>query len=345
MKNPNSPSEITAEWLESILFPKASERRIASIEIDKNFGPWSLLGKAVRVLINYIEAESEPKSMIVKFQVSASEPKKEGEIYKLLSEAKTPFIPKLYGVFGEGNLVLEDLSPAHSVLKAFDENQAREVISILAEVNSQFWGDTLISKDDQSHFVNSININFEQSWDIFKNRYQEQLGKEIYDFQWIWKNADIVSTQLTSDPIAFNHGDVNRGNLLFPNDGSGKPMLIDWQLAGQKTLPFDLSYFLIKSLNPQERRKHEDMLIRKYYQLLPEQIRSACSFDRLMLNYRACVTRSMLSAVTKIGPKFASKPDQLESADKLAAVVIEAVKDHKPVEAIEELRKREWLNG
>lgn len=53
MKIPQSPSEITAEWLNNLLFPKISNNKIISIEIDKNFGPWSLLGKAVRIKIEY----------------------------------------------------------------------------------------------------------------------------------------------------------------------------------------------------------------------------------------------------------------------------------------------------
>ena len=102
-----------------MLDSKASGSEIVSIEIDKNFGPWSLLGKAVRVKLDYAGAESEPKSVIVKFQVSCSDPKREGEIYQLYQKSKVPYMPRLYGVFGDGNLVMEDMSPTHSVLKTF----------------------------------------------------------------------------------------------------------------------------------------------------------------------------------------------------------------------------------
>jgi len=82
METPKSPSEITAKWLNGVLFPKFSDCKISSIEIDKDFGPWSLLGKAIRVKLNYATAKNEPKSVIVKFQVSYSNPKREGEIYQ-----------------------------------------------------------------------------------------------------------------------------------------------------------------------------------------------------------------------------------------------------------------------
>jgi thiamine kinase-like enzyme len=343
MNEPKSPSEITTEWLNKALFPEISDGKIVSMEIDENFGPWSLLGKAIRVKLNYATPECEPKSVIVKFQVSTSEPKREGEIYELLSKAKVSYIPRVYSVFGNGNLVLEDLTVTHFVAKEITIVQARNVISIIADINNRFWGDSHVPKEDPAHFINSININFKQGWDAFKERYEEQLGKEADTFLWMWKNSKIVAGQYDSGPTTLNHEDVNRGNLLFPKDGSDRPMLIDWQLAGQKVLPFDLSYFLVKSLTVEQRREYENELLKEYYALLSEQIRTIYSFDRLILDYRACLTRSMLSAVTRMGPKFDSQPERFKSADKLATRVIEAVRDLKPVDAISELEKRGWL--
>jgi hypothetical protein len=343
MKTPESTVEITAEWLKQMLLDETLARGLVSIEIDKNFGPTSLLGKAVRVKIDYVDTESEPKSVIVKFQVSCSEKEREGEIYHLLSEAKVPFVPRVYGTFGNGNLVLEDLSLTHSVVEKNQEytiNQTRSVISILADVNSRFWGDSRVPKDNLSHFVNSININFGQSWDIFKKRYQQQLGEEITAFEWMWENCEIVSRYYNSGPATLIHGDVNRGNLLFPNDGNDGPILIDWQLSGQKVLPFDLSYFIVKELAVQQRREHEDGLLKEYYGLLPDHMRAGYDFDHLLLDYRACTMRSMLSAVMAAGPKFSSRPDQFVRADRLAARVIAAVQDLRPVEAIQELQDR-----
>ena len=345
IRTPELASEITVEWLREILSEKPSSHGIVSIEIDKNFGPISLLGKAVRVKIDYADAENEPKSVIVKFQVSCSEKMREVEIYRLLEEAKVQLVPRLYGSFGVGNLVLEDLSSTHSVIKTdFTISQVRNVVSMLADINSEFWGDSRIPKDDQSHFVNSININFRQSWDIFKKRYHEQMGEEIVAFEWMWDNREIVSEYYNSGPATLIHGDVNRGNLLFPNDGSDKPILIDWQLSGQKVLPFDLSYFLLKNLAVEQRREHENDLLKEYYESLPDFIRADYTFDQLFLDYRACATRSMLSAVMAAGPKFSNQPNQFERADALAERIIAAVKDLKPVEAIRELEKRGFLS-
>ncbi|MDP1833435.1 MAG: DUF1679 domain-containing protein [Candidatus Moranbacteria bacterium] len=335
IKTPQSPSEITTEWLEGIL-NNTSTNEIVSIESDDRFKPGGHLGKIEKVKITYASPEFEPKSVIVKFQ-KCSDPKKEAEIYRLLGEAKISYIPHLYGKFGDGNLVLEDLSSTHSVIKDFDINQVQKVISLLADVNSRFWGNSEVPKDNLSHFINSININFEKGWEKFKNRYGEKLGKEIADFEWIWKNREIVSGHYNSSPTTLCHGDVNRSNILFSNDKSNNPVLIDWQLSGQKVFPFDISYFLVKALSAEQRQEHESTLLKEYYKLLSEEIRSNYPFDIFILDYRACATRSMLSAVTKFGPIF-EKDFSYDKADELAERVIDAVRDLRPIEAIQELQ-------
>lgn len=338
MKIPQVPAEITAEWLNDLIFPSISNNKIVSIEIDKNFGPWSLLGKAVRIKIKYATSGSEPKSVIVKFQVSTSEPKREGEIYQLLGESEVCFIPHLYGTFSDGNLVLEDLTSTHSVLKDdLTIFQIRNVVATLADIQTRFFGNSHVPKYDLSHFVNAIRINME-GWDVFKERYQNQLGEEATAFEWISENPEIVSNHYNSSPSSLSHGDVNKANLLFPNDGGDTPIFIDWQLSAQRIIQFDLSYFIVKQLTVQQRRKYEKELLEEYYEMLGDKIKINYSFDRMFLDYRACVTRSMLSAVMRLGPRFESQPNRFEKADELAARVIEAVKDLKPIDAIRELK-------
>lgn len=338
IESPQSPSEITVEWLRSMLGHESFGGKIISFEVDKNFGPWSLLGKAIRVKLDYGEMQLEPKSVIVKFQVSTSKPEREAEVYKLLAEGKFNPIPHLYGTFGNGNLILEDLTLTHSTPKEeLTITQIQNVVSSLADLQNRFFGSSHIPKYDISHFVNAVPIHME-SWNIFKERYHEQLGNDAATFEWISKNPEVISSLYNSDPSALSHGDVNSSNLLFPNDGSDKPIFIDWQLSAQRVIPFDLSYFIMKQLTVEQRREHEEALLKEYYELLSDEIKAKYSFDRLVLDYRACLTRSMLSAVMRVGARFSGQPNQFELADKLANRVIEAVKDLKPIEAIQELK-------
>jgi len=343
IKAPNLPSEITVEWLNNVLASEISGAKIISMEIDQNFGPESLLGKAVRLNLQLSDKESQLHSVIVKFQVHTSGPEKEGQIYQLLSADKVPYIPKLHAIFGNGNLIIEDLSPDHSTIEETTIEQAKNVLSKLADLNSRFWEDDRVPIYDRLHFINSININFDQSWERFQKRYKEQLGNEENTFKWMQQNPEQIADLYNSGPINLSHGDVNRDNILFPKDDSNDPVLIDWQLAGHKILGFDPSYYIVNTLTVEQRHEHEQALLKEYYQQLPEQIQATYSFDRLFLAYRACITRSMLSAVTRIGPKFDDFTYRDNDADELTTRVLQAMRDHQPIEAIEELEKNKWL--
>lgn len=347
VNTPGSASEITADWLKTILKNEPLADSIASIEIDQNFGPISLMGKAVRVKINYTNEQHQPKSVIVKFQRDCKHPKREEGFYRLLSEASVTFIPQVYGTFGNGNLVLEDLSPTHFVVKEKEEltiSQIRGVVVKLAELNSKFWDNPPISQLDLSGYINIINIDLgEESWNVFKRRYQAQLEQETAAFEWMRENPETVAKFYKSGTQAMTHGDLHRGNLLFPNNGSNEPIFIDWQQAGQKAPPLDLLYFMIKELTVEQRRAYEHELLKEYYSLLPEHIRATYTFDHLQLSYRACVLQSMQNVVMYVGPRFDNHPGRFEDADRMAERVIAAVQDLKPVEAIHELQERGLL--
>jgi aminoglycoside/choline kinase family phosphotransferase len=273
----------------------------------------------------------------VKFQARSSD--WEARIYRLLSEAEFLSVPRLLGAYEHGTLILEDLSPARSgsQAKGCTSQQARGVLSILAEIHGRFWGDARVPSIPPELFASAIDINMEQCWDSFKGRYRKMLGDVAADFEWMWRNAETVSAHRLSEPTTLFHGDVHAENLLFSDDVKNRPVLIDWQLSGQGLASNDISFFLVKSLTVKQRRANEGRLLEDYFELLPERVRTDYGFNHFKLDYRACVTRSMMSAVMLVGPRFVDRPDRLDLADAVAKRVIAAVRDLNPVEAIREL--------
>jgi aminoglycoside/choline kinase family phosphotransferase len=275
--------------------------------------------------------------VIVKFQARRSD--WEARIYGLLSEAGVRSVPRLLGSFEHGTLVMEDLSPMRSgtQLAGCTLQQAQDVLAILAEIHGRFWGDPWVPSVPAERFAAVIDVNMTQCWHLFRNRYRELLGDAAAGFGWMWNNAGTVAAHRLSKPTTLFHGDVHAENLLFGGEGKRGPVLIDWQLAARGLATNDLSFFLVKSLTVDERRANEERLLWGYYGMLPERARATYAFRRLKLDYRACVTRSMVSAVMLVGPRFADRPDRYELADALAARVIAAVRDLDPVGAIREL--------
>jgi aminoglycoside phosphotransferase (APT) family kinase protein len=130
-----------------------------------------------------------------------------------LDAPKQGDVPRLFGAFEHGTLVLEDLSPARSEsqVKGCTLQQARDVLAILAEIHGRFWGDPRVPE----RWALPINVNMEQCWDPFKGRYRDILGDVEADFEWMWRNSETVSAHRLSEPTTLFHGDVHAENLLF----------------------------------------------------------------------------------------------------------------------------------
>lgn len=337
MRTPESASEITLDWLRNALPWERAGCEPVSAEVEPSFGGPSLLGRLARVRLSYATPGCGPPSVIVKFQARSSD--WEAKIYRLLSGAKVHSVPRLLGAYENGTLILEDLSPARSgsQVEGCTLRQARDVLSILAEMHGHFWGDPRVPSIRPERFASVIDVNMEQCWESFRRRYREMLGALAADFEWMWRNAEAVSAHRLSEPTTLFHGDVHAENLLFSDSRKSRPVLIDWQLAGRGLAANDISFFLVKSLTVGQRRADEERLLQGYFALLPERARTAYGFDHFRLDYRACVTRSILSAVMLVGPRFVDRPDQLALSDALATRVIAAVRDLNPVDAIREL--------
>jgi aminoglycoside/choline kinase family phosphotransferase len=334
LNTPASASDITVDWLNNVLAGDRPDCRLVSIEVDPDYGGPSLLGKIARVRLNYATPDREPSSVVVKFQAQAAD--WEAHIYRLLSEKQVRSVPKLFGAFERGTLVMEDVSLARpgSQLAGCTLSQVSDVLALLADIHARFWGDLRAPALEPGQFAAVIRFNMAQCWELFKHRYRALLADAAADFEWLWQHADAVAAHRLSAPTTLFHGDVHPENLLFCPERQGKPVLIDWQLAGRGLAANDVSFFLVKSMTAEQRRANEERLLRDYFELLPKQVQNEYAFGDFKLDYRACVTRSMVSAVMLVGPRFADRPDQPALADTIAARVIAAVQDLSPVDAL-----------
>lgn len=337
MKIPETSSDITLDWIKEWFQRRRRGCIPVSIQVEDDYGGPSLLGRILRVTLGYSSPECGPPSLIVKFQEKKTN--WEARIYKLLSEAEELAVPRLLDAFDNGALLLEDVSPARpgSQTEGCSVAQAREVLSALADIHGHFWNDPRVPSMEQERFALVVNHNMGQCWEPFEQRYRNQLGNTTTDFEWLWGNAEKVAAHRLSQPTTLFHGDVHVENLLFDSTENVQPILIDWQLASRGLAANDVSFFLVKSLSVNDRQENEQQLLEHYYEKLPKTAKTTYSFDRFKLDYRACVTRSMMSAVMLVGPRFVDRPDRFELADVLAERVIAAVRDLGPVGAFREL--------
>ncbi len=83
-------------------------------------------------------------------------------------------------------------------------------------------------------------------------------------------------------PATFVHGDANPTNVYF--DAQGSTRFLDWQFACRTDAYQDVACFLVGSLSIEDRRQHEQALLREYLAARGE---GAESFDDAWRAYRA----------------------------------------------------------
>jgi aminoglycoside phosphotransferase (APT) family kinase protein len=64
------------------------------------------------------------------------------------------------------------------------------------------------------------------------------------------------------EPWSVIHGDAHVGNIFL--DGDGRPALLDWQLVQRGPWYLDVGYHVASALTVDDRRRHEDDLVRHY---------------------------------------------------------------------------------
>ena len=87
----------------------------------------------------------------------------------------------------------------------------------------------------------------------------------------------VVAASATAAPWSVIHGDVHVGNILL--DAQGRPGLVDWQLVQRGAWYLDIGYHLGSALSVDDRRVHEDDLLRHYLSCLAAHGVDAPAFD------------------------------------------------------------------
>ncbi len=85
-------------------------------------------------------------------------------------------------------------------------------------------------------------------------------------------------------PVCVVHGDAHVGNVFFDPDGT--PGLLDWQGTKRARWAYDIAQFVISALSIEDRRDHEQDLLRHYLARLEELGVTSPSWDAAWLDYR-----------------------------------------------------------
>lgn len=319
------PEQVTASWLTEVLRHAGALGSGAVVDFDDEVVGTGQMADSVRLSLRYDSQAStatpeSPPSVVGKF-TAADETSRSTGIAMRTSEVEVRFYqqvastlrvrtPRCYHAdvdpaTAEFVLILEDLAPARvgDQVAGCSVDEAALALTELAALHAPRWGDPALEE------LEWLNRRTPESNDVgagllpilfdgFALRYGEVLEASVLD----------VGRRLMPDiasylhhqprPWTVQHADYRLDNLLFSTDSGGAPLaVVDWQTVVLGPGVADVSYFLGAGPSIEDRRRHEESLVREYHRALVSGGVSDYSFDDCFTDYRRYAYSGYLMAV------------------------------------------------
>lgn len=254
------------------------------------------------------KTSAELSSVVVKMQAAnelarmagaGGSYKSEVSFYADLASTVSIRTPECYYATGPDEdgrfaLVLQDMAPAQQgdQLLGCSPEQARAAVVNLAGLHGPRWCDPSLKNISWLRYVTQVEAEYFQetlaaSTKGFIEHYADRLTEpEVHILRAF---APKCGSWLLDRRERFTlvHGDYRLDNLLFANtNGEVSVSTVDWQTLEVGNPGRDLAYFLGNSLLPDQRRAHEQALVRAYHDALLSHDIEDYSFEACMADYR-----------------------------------------------------------
>ncbi len=162
-------------------------------------------------------------------------------------------------------LVLEDITGATQgdQIEGCDVDHAALALRALADVHAPVLGDVALGSSPWLNQPNPLNqALLAQLLPVFLQRYAERIRPEHAEVcERLVPSLDAMAAD-SRPPLGLAHGDYRLDNLLFGPEGC---KVVDWQTVGWGPAMLDASYFMGSGLSIEDRRAHEQELLREYH--------------------------------------------------------------------------------
>jgi hypothetical protein len=322
---PRNIEEITPEWLTGALRGRGvlSDAVVTSIECKEIGAGAGFLGQLGRLQLTYDRRGSGPAAIIAKLPTAEPASREVGNLFRFYErevcfyedvareiELRTPrcFFSAMDVPGDEYLLLLEDLSLAGRCgdeLAGCSEDEAELIISSLARFHATWWESPRLGTLDWMPFVNapvhqSAEPSYQQAWQPFLNLIGERLTPEMLRVGERMRTHVIdLLNAMEPAPRSIIHGDWRLDNLFFMEDGA--IAAIDWQISSKGRGIFDVGYFLSSCIDPDQRKRTEMGLLRRWHDTLLEHGIQGYSWEQALHDYRVAVLYTWIYAVIGIG--------------------------------------------
>jgi hypothetical protein len=291
---PKTPEQITPDWVCAVLSNAAVLRnaRVVSVALSPIRDGTGFVGRVFRCSLQFDREEpTAPSTVIAKFPTD--DPgyrelldrfrvyEREVRFYREIRNACPIPTPMCYfadrdSVTHDFLILLEDLAPAQPGRPAVGctVEEAGRVIDHQAKLHARWWGDPdlddleWLPTPSVRRMEDFLSQNYRAAWRAFHVRSLGPLeGRVKRAGRLLGEQLISVLRHLSSAPRTLVHGDFQLGNVFFSKDGEIKAVA-DWQVVVKARGPMDLSHFVVRSLEPEDRRAAEGELVRRYHDTL-----------------------------------------------------------------------------
>lgn len=303
---------LTPEWLADAL-------QLPVVGADMKSVGTGQIGDCERVRLTYSEPCDGPETVVAKIPsqdptsrnagVALGTYRKESKFYMELRDKVTIAAPHCHYVdFDEATcefvLLLADAAPAEQgdQLTGCTVDQAELAVLELPKMHAPFWGDASLAS--MEWLAGSYSANPEMSGQFvgmlyqgFKERYTGRIDEDILELSERMLQKMVAMYDFGGRPETLTHGDYRLDNMLFATPAGGPAItIVDWQTVARGQGVSDLSYFIGAGLTVEDRRKHEEDLVRAYHQAMVA-AGIDMDWDDLWWQYRRHTTSGLVMAI------------------------------------------------
>ena len=278
-----TPEDLTTEWLADVLctdgIAEISSTAIGTGQMSQNY----------RVSITYADTQAAgPASVVVKLASEDPMSRATGQgLGAYLREVQfyRDLAPRISGptatchaslIDQEGwfTIVLEDIEDGvqGDQIAGCSAEDARLAMVALADLQGPVYGDPVLASAEWLNVPSPLNQALvTQVFPGFLKRYRERIAPEhVALCERLVPSIDGWVAD-ARPPLGLVHGDYRLDNMLFASTDRPRPLtIVDWQTLSWGPIMLDVAYFLASSLTVEDRRTHEEELVRTYHAAMVE---------------------------------------------------------------------------
>lgn len=330
----------------------ADSATIAAVTVENIGASVGFVGTILRCNLSSPSGEAAtPRSVIVKLHSSHAETVATARALQLYMREyafyrqMAPDVPLrspalLYGDFDDRDhrfvLVLEDLRGMATVdqIDGASPAQAMSAVRAIARMHGRYW-----NRVDQPPVSGFHDARTPERHRLVQHVYQaslpaafERLGTlfpepmrrlaEAYGHHIVEHIAAVVA-----GPLTFCHGDYRLDNMFFGADGSDDFAVVDWQVCGVRSGPYDVAYFLSSSVPVGVRREIEAEAVAEYHRVLLSMGVGNFTLEQCWRSYRQNMLGCFQTLVIAGGQLDLTAERSRQLADSFATRTLTAIDD------------------